>query len=135
MACLRMERAGVRISLVLAMGLSVAFLVSCVTVPEAGRSQLLLVSPSEEAQLGLTEFEKLKKSTPVSKDAANMARAGYDPREAIDFWKRFAAYSDQHAGKPIEFLSTHPVDSTRIAQLESLMPQALAEYQATGQSR
>ena len=45
-------------------------LVACATVPETGRSQLLLVSPSEEMQLGLTEFEKLKKDTPISHDAA-----------------------------------------------------------------
>lgn len=43
---------------------------SCATVPETGRSQLLLMSPAQEAQLGFQEFEKLKKSVPVSKDAA-----------------------------------------------------------------
>jgi len=60
-----------------------------------------------------------------------MARAGYDPREAIAFWKRFQAYGSKRGGKPPEFLSTHPVDSRRIAQLERLMPKALAEYQRT----
>ena len=45
-------------------------LAACATVPETGRSQLLLVSSSQEMQLGLTEFEKLKQSTPISKDAA-----------------------------------------------------------------
>jgi len=45
-------------------------LAGCATVPETGRSQLLLVSPAEESQLGLTEFEKLKKSVPISKDPA-----------------------------------------------------------------
>ena len=47
-----------------------ALLTSCSTVPETGRSQLLLVSPSQETQLGLTEFDKLKQSTPISKDAS-----------------------------------------------------------------
>lgn len=58
-----------------------------------------------------------------------MARAGYDPREAVDLWKRFAAYKQQNdsGGKP-EFLSTHPLDATRISALEQFMPQALAEY-------
>jgi predicted Zn-dependent protease len=59
-----------------------------------------------------------------------MARAGYDPREALDFWKRFAAYSDKRGGKPIEFLSTHPLDDRRIAQIEELLPKAEAEYRA-----
>lgn len=57
-----------------------------------------------------------------------MARAGYDPHEAIAFWRRFQAYGQEHGGKPPEFLSTHPMDSKRIAQLERLMPLALAEY-------
>jgi predicted Zn-dependent protease len=62
-----------------------------------------------------------------------MARAGYDPRQSVDFWKRFAAYKDQHGGGgQMEFLSTHPLDETRIRQLEQLMPQAVAEYQAAG---
>ena len=45
-------------------------LASCATVPETGRSQFFLVSASEEMQLGLSEFEKLKQSTPISKDPA-----------------------------------------------------------------
>jgi len=56
-----------------------------------------------------------------------MARAGYDPRQAIDFWKRMAA---QSAGKaPPEFLSTHPSDEHRIAELEQQMPAAIELYE------
>jgi predicted Zn-dependent protease len=247
---------------------AVCLLTSCATVPETGRSQLQLVSQSQEMQLGLTEFEKLKKSTPISKDPATnemvqrvgkriaavaplpnaqwefvvfdepktanafclpggkvgvytgilpitkdegglatvighevshavarhggermsealltqmggqlfgvalkdysaqtqnlflgmygvtsqvgwtlphsrqqeleadhlgliyMARAGYDPRQAVEFWKRFKTYNDQHGNQHWQFLSTHPVDDVRIAELEKLLPQALAEYQA-----
>jgi predicted Zn-dependent protease len=248
-------------------GLMAAGLVSCATVPGTGRSQLILVSPGEEMQLGITEFDKLKKSTPISHDAAvnalvqrvgrriaavaempnaqwefvvfdqpktanafclpggkvgiytgilpitkneaglatvighevahavarhgaerlseglliqlggvvlseamqknssqarglalgaygvtstlgvalphsrsqeleadhlgllYMARAGYDPQEAVEFWKRFEAFTRQQGGGTVEFLSTHPVDSTRIKQLESLLPEAEREYQ------
>ncbi len=56
-----------------------------------------------------------------------MARAGYDPRAAVDFWTRFAASKGkQHAF--MEFLSTHPIDEKRIARLQKAMPAALAEY-------
>jgi predicted Zn-dependent protease len=55
-----------------------------------------------------------------------MARAGYDPREAIGFWQRMMQAKRGQA--PPEFMSTHPADETRIRQLESLMPAALAEY-------
>ena len=49
-------------------------LAGCATVPETGRSQILLVSPAEEMQLGFQEFEKLKKSAPISKDPAANAQ-------------------------------------------------------------
>lgn len=42
----------------------------CTTVPVTGRSQLNLLSPGQELQLGLSAFNDLKKSTPISKDAA-----------------------------------------------------------------
>ncbi|MGB5833847.1 MAG: M48 family metallopeptidase [Thiohalocapsa sp.] len=58
-----------------------------------------------------------------------MARAGYDPAEAIEFWKRFAAYNAKRGGKPPEFLSTHPLDARRIAQLQQMLPRAQAEYE------
>jgi predicted Zn-dependent protease len=62
-----------------------------------------------------------------------MARAGYDPREAVELWKRMKDHSSKHGGKPPEFLSTHPADSNRIAQLERYLPEALAEYQGSAQ--
>ncbi len=58
-----------------------------------------------------------------------MARAGYDPREAINFWQRFAAYKQsQGSGASSSFFSTHPLDSTRIAKLKEVLPLAIAEY-------
>jgi len=59
-----------------------------------------------------------------------MARAGFDPRQAAAFWKRFSAYQTQQGGsKSIEFLSTHPLDKTRIQALEQRMGRAVAEYE------
>lgn len=49
------------------------------------------------------------------------AKAGYDPRAAIGFWKKMEAQKD---GAPLEFLSTHPSGSTRIRKLNELMPKA-----------
>ncbi len=58
-----------------------------------------------------------------------MARAGYQPREALGFWKRFAEYKDKKGGgKQVEFLSTHPLDEQRIRQIEGIIPQAEMEY-------
>ena len=56
-----------------------------------------------------------------------MARAGYDPAQAISFWERFA--SAAKGGKaPAEFMSTHPLDATRIKALQKSLPKAQAEY-------
>jgi predicted Zn-dependent protease len=56
-----------------------------------------------------------------------MAKAGYDPRAALGFWKKMQErYGD---AEPPEFLSTHPNSETRIEDLEKLMPEALKYYQ------
>ncbi len=60
-----------------------------------------------------------------------MARAGYDPHEAVDLWKRMKAESTKRGGKPPEFLSTHPSDERRIAELEKHLPEAMAAYEKT----
>ncbi len=54
-----------------------------------------------------------------------MAIAGYNPEESIAFWERMSAASG--GNKPPEFMSTHPADATRIANLRALIPQVKAE--------
>ena len=58
-----------------------------------------------------------------------MARAGYNPAAAIDFWKRFSAHNDGKGGGTPWFLRTHPLDEKRINDIEALLPKAQAEYQ------
>lgn len=53
-----------------------------------------------------------------------VALAGYDPQAAVSFWERMAA---KGGGTP-EFLSTHPSDDRRVADLKRLMPEALKHY-------
>lgn len=54
-----------------------------------------------------------------------MAMAGYDPAEAVEFWKRMGASGGQ---KPPEFLSTHPADDTRVKDLKAYLPEAMKYY-------
>lgn len=61
-----------------------------------------------------------------------MAIAGYNPDEASELWKRMKANSGGQA--PPEFLSTHPNNDTRIANLTELAPKAKAEAEKYGVS-
>lgn len=54
-----------------------------------------------------------------------MAIAGYNPEEAADLWRRMKANSGGQA--PPEFMSTHPSNDTRIANLTAWAPLAKAE--------
>lgn len=55
------------------------------------------------------------------------ARAGYDPRAAVSFWKKMAA--KETGGRPPKLLSTHPPSAERIANLERLAPGLMPLYQ------
>lgn len=54
-----------------------------------------------------------------------LAKAGYDPAESPRFWERFAKLGGE---RPPEFLSTHPADEKRAAEMRAKLPelQALA---------
>lgn len=55
-----------------------------------------------------------------------MSMAGYDPNAAVDFWTRMAAQKGGAA--PPEFLSTHPSDETRIADIKKNLPEAMSYF-------
>lgn len=55
-----------------------------------------------------------------------MAMAGYDPNESIAFWQRMAKAGGGKA--PAEFMSDHPSDARRIADLQKLLPDAQKYY-------
>ncbi len=57
-----------------------------------------------------------------------MAKAGYDPNEAIKFWQRMSAASSGSQGGLSDFLSTHPSDEKRIKDLKSHLQEALSYY-------
>ncbi len=83
------------------------------------------------ARLGyILPFSREHESEADSVGLKYMARAGYDPREAVKFWERMSA---QGGGKaPPQFLSTHPANETRIARLKQELPTAIKIYESAG---
>lgn len=61
-----------------------------------------------------------------------MAKAGYDPSEAPEFWERFSS-AKEGSETPMEFLSTHPSDARRSAALREKLPEAMQLYQQAAQ--
>jgi len=92
--------------------------------------QAVMAALGAGAQYGvLLPFSREHESEADEMGLLYMARAGYDPRESISFWERM---SQAGGGGAPEFMSTHPSHGTRIEQLKTLMPKAIAEYERTG---
>ncbi len=64
-----------------------------------------------------------------------MAKAGYDPRHALDFWQRMTALR-KGQGSPLErYLSDHPTDEDRITAIQKELPEAESYYHPATSSR
>lgn len=58
-----------------------------------------------------------------------MARAGYDPKEAVALWHRMAKMGGAH---PPEWLSTHPDSEARARDLKSRLNEVMPAYEKSG---
>lgn len=88
--------------------------------------ELLMQAAGVSTQLGMLKFSRTHESEADELGLIFMAKAGYNPREAIDFWQRMQAESS--GPRPPEFLSTHPHPDERIQDLKSMMPKAMEHY-------
>jgi predicted Zn-dependent protease len=79
------------------------------------------------AQVGvLLPFSRTQESEADLLGLDLMAGAGFDPRESTKFWKNMEAAGG--GGTP-EFLSTHPSDQTRAADLQNRIAQEMPVYE------
>lgn len=78
------------------------------------------------AQYGaMLPFSRLHESEADKLGLVFMAMAGYDPKQAPDVWKRM---SEKGGSKPPQWMSTHPADEKRMADMKKFMPEALKYY-------
>ena len=85
---------------------------------------------------GYFSFRNLKYSRDNESEADYMglifaAMAGYDPTNAVTFWKRMAAGTNSNTA---EILSDHPSDARRIQNIEKWLPEAEKYYRQSGSS-
>ncbi len=78
------------------------------------------------SQLGILKYSRTHETEADKMGLVFAAMAGYNPEVAVGFWERMAKMSGGQ--KPIELLSTHPSDETRINTLKSFMPEAKKYY-------
>lgn len=84
---------------------------------------------NQVAQVLFTLPNSREKETEADKIGLElMARAGYDPRAAVNVWRKMSAAA--RGRTPPEFLSTHPSHSTRINELSALQPVVRPLYEA-----
>lgn len=94
---------------------------------DPGQRQAVMAAIGAGAQYGvLLPFSRDHELEADEMGLIYMARAGYDPREAVAFWERMSTAGGQ---QPPEFASTHPSHGTRIEQLRAFMPKAVAEFE------
>ena len=79
---------------------------------------------------GILPFSRAQESEADRIGLIYMAKAGYDPREAIEFWNRMETETKDKP-RPPEFLATHPGYGTRVSNLKKWLPEAIRYYEGS----
>ncbi|MCJ7664125.1 MAG: M48 family metallopeptidase [Desulfobacterales bacterium] len=89
-------------------------------------TQLFMAAYGVTANVGaLLPYSRLHESEADRIGLTLMAKAGYDPHEAVRFWQ---AMSQQGGSRPPTLLSTHPAPESRIGKIKSYIPEAMRYY-------
>ena len=96
-------------------------------VGAASGSQTMVDLYGLGGQLALLRYGRKQESEADRLGLIFMAMAGYNPEAAVTFWERMAQ-AKQGGGAPPEFLSTHPSDERRIADIQKRLPEARQYY-------
>lgn len=107
------------------LGLSI---VQAVAAPTTPLGQAAVSALGVGAQYGvIMPFSRLHESEADMIGIDLMAKAGFNPLESINLWKKMSHASQ--GNQPPEFLSTHPSHDTRIEDLQARLATAQPLYQ------
>lgn len=99
------------------------------TANEVPQNNMIMSAIGLGVQVGVQlPFSRAHESESDTIGLILMAQAGFDPRESVTLWENMAAASGE---KPVELLSTHPSEATRIDNLQNNMPSALVDFNNT----
>ncbi|HBK70405.1 MAG TPA: peptidase M48 [Flavobacteriaceae bacterium] len=101
----------------------VAMLASGAVSKNPAKQQLFLQSVGVGTQLGMLKFSRTHETEADRLGLVFMLMAGYNGEEAAQVWVRMSQRAGA-AGAPPEFLSTHPSNQSRIADLKAYLPEA-----------
>lgn len=108
-------------------------LVSAVAAPQTALGQTAVSLLGVGTQYGvIMPFSRLHESEADKIGLDLMAQAGFNPAESVTLWRKMARANQ--GPQPVEFLSTHPSDATRIEELQTYMPHALTLQQQANAS-
>ncbi len=102
-------------------------LVQAVASGQSENSDGIMSALGLGAQVGiLLPYGRAQESEADELGLQYMAQAGFDPRQSVELWRNMESQGGQ---QPPEFLSTHPANENRIADLNSYMNSAMNLYQ------
>jgi len=110
----------------------VAFASGAIAGQDPSKRNLTLAVLGLGAQVGvLLPFSRVQESEADRMGLALMARAGFDPHQAVTLWQNM----EQLGGaSPPQFLSTHPSHATRVKDLQARMGEVMPLYEQARQS-
>jgi predicted Zn-dependent protease len=120
---------GQRMSQQIAASLAGGLLGAAIGSENRRQQQIFMQSFGMISTLGILAFSREHEREADALGLRYMAQAGYDPRQALQFWQRMAQATARQPRPPV-WLSTHPPDSERIRYIQALIPQVMPLYEA-----